>query len=169
MRKLLFIFILVLVACQNSTLEETMKQVRSTDLANESIAGIRLGDALPDQFEEDPDNEYYRSKRNYDLYKAENIFVNIERSTGEIVSILPHEKNLEAKTARGIGVGDTLSDVITAYGENYYEYTDRSQGSYKIGYIDHDRNISLTFYVFLEKVTAMTLRYAFEQLVWYQN
>ncbi len=171
MRKLLLMFtiIFVLVACENPTREETMKQVKTTDLANESIAGINLGDHLPDQFEEDPDNEYYRTKRNYDLYKTENIFVNIERSTGEIVSILPHEKNLVAKTARGIGIGDTLSEIKAAYGEIYYEYTDRTQGSYEIGYIDHERNIALTFYIFSEKVTAIALWYAFDRFVWYQN
>lgn len=60
-----------------------------------------------------------------------------------------------SKTGKGLKIGDSISEVIQKYGENYYEYT--VQGVQTIGYIDHRNRLKIDFWYVDGKVITIIL------------
>ena len=58
------------------------------------------------------------------------------------------DSNLE--TVKGIKIGDNKEDVIKAYGKNHYFRSE--QGANIIGFVDKERNTSIEFWLFNDKV-----------------
>ena len=61
--------------------------------------------------------------------------------------IINSETNSNMKTSKGIGLGSSIDDVINAYGANYYKRTEEQMPlSPVIGYVDHERKVTIEFW-----------------------
>lgn len=159
------LLLLMLSACSTHTLEQSMKKVDSTNLSDEAIGGLKVGTFLQEWsgFKENESNREY--DRNYNQYRNGKLDVSVDKETDEILAVGVIEGGAGLTTAH-IGLGSTLEEVTSAYGENYYSYTDSIQGMQEIGYVDHENNLMLSFVHFDNKVTGMNLGYAFDRLIW---
>ena len=70
------------------------------------------------------------------------------------ISTSSSQMNTIFKTSKGINLDSSVNDVIKAYGENYYKRMDDS-GVSVIGYVDKNRNVTLEFYNYKNKVTMI--------------
>ena len=172
---LCFIMIfLVATACSLEESEDAMKKVKSTDLSNERIADIKLGISIIDEkfitqhgrFEPYPANNHYASQRNYDQYWNEQIILGVDRETKETLEVGVLKGNDTSSSVKGIKLGGPIDDVISAYGENFYTFKDREQGLFKIGYVDHQKNLNLVFLHYDGKVTGINFGYTFDIMEW---
>ncbi|MEW4220201.1 hypothetical protein [Rossellomorea marisflavi] len=169
MKKLLALclfFLLTLSACSSQTLEQTMKEVDSTNLSDEPIGGLKVGTFL----REEPGFKGYESNgeynRNYNQYTNGELDVSVDKEgTDEILAVGVIESGTGSTTVH-IVLGSTLDEVTSAYGEDYFSYTDSNQGMQEIGYVDHENNLLLSFVHVDNKVTGMSLGYAFDRLIW---
>ncbi|MCM2603232.1 hypothetical protein NDQ57_00735 [Rossellomorea marisflavi] len=159
------LLLLMLSACSTQTLEQSMKEVDSTNLSDESIGGLKVGNFLREEsgFKGYESNGEY--DRNYNQYTNGKLDVSVDKETDEILAVGVIESGTGSTTAH-IGLGSTLDEVTAAYGENYFSYTDSNQGMQEIGYVDHENNLLLSFVHFDNKVTGMSLGYAFDRLIW---
>lgn len=157
--------LLMLSACSTQTLEQSMKEVDSTNLSDESIGGLKVGNFLREEsgFKGYESNGEY--DRNYNQYTNGKLDVSVDKETDEILAVGVIESGTGSTTAH-IGLGSTLDEVTAAYGEDYFSYTDSNQGMQEIGYVDHENNLLLSFVHFDNKVTGMSLGYAFDRLIW---
>ncbi len=157
--------LLVLSACSNQTMEQSMKEVQSTNLSGESIGGLKVGTFLREEsgFKGYESNGEY--DRNYNQYTNGKLDVSVDKETDEILAVGVIESGTGSTTAH-IGLGSTLDEVTSAYGEDYFSYTDSNQGMQEIGYVDHENNLLLSFVHFDNEVTGMSLGYAFDRLIW---
>lgn len=168
MKKLLALclfLLLMLSACSSQTPEQSMKEVQSTNLSGESIGGLKVGTFLREEsgFKGYESNGEY--DRNYNQYTNGKLDVSVDKETDEILAVGVIESGTGSTTAH-IGLGSTLDEVTAAYGENYFSYTDSNQGMQEIGYVDHENNLLLSFVHLDNKVTGMSLGYAFDRLIW---
>ncbi|WP_370296325.1 hypothetical protein [Rossellomorea marisflavi] len=159
------LLLLMLSACSTQTLEQSVKEVDSTNLSDEAIGGLKVGTFLQEGsgFKENESNGEY--DRNYDQYRNGKLDVSVDKETDEILAVGVIEGGTGLTTAH-IGLGSTLEEVTSAYGEDYFSYTDSNQGMQEIGYVDHENNLMLSFVHFDNKVTGMSLGYAFDRLIW---
>lgn len=157
--------LLMLSACSTQTLEQSKKEVQSTNLSGESIGGLKVGTFLQEEsgFKGYESNGEY--DRNYNQYTNGKLDVSVDKETDEILAVGVIESGTGSTTAH-IGLGSTLDEVTAAYGEDYFSYTDSNQGMQEIGYVDHENNLLLSFVHFDNKVTGMSLGYAFDRLIW---
>lgn len=157
--------LLMLSACSTQTLEQSKKEVQSTNLSGESIGGMKVGTFLREEsgFKGYESNGEY--DRNYNQYTNGKLDVSVDKETDEILAVGVIESGTGSTTAH-IGLGSTLDEVTAAYGEDYFSYTDSNQGMQEIGYVDHENNLLLSFGHFDNKVTGMSLGYAFDRLIW---
>jgi len=155
-------------------INEHLRESDSTNLSGEAIDGIELGMSISDgtfqqrygRLEPDPDNQYYSAQgRQYDQYWLNGILLGIDRETKEILS-LSIINNKSSYTGDRIMLGDPIEKVISEYGERYYTHQDTEQSIYTIGYVDHANNLHLSFVHSNNKVTGISLSYAFDRLVW---
>ncbi|MFU8691055.1 hypothetical protein ACNA6I_14580 [Rossellomorea sp. FS2] len=157
--------LLMLSACSTQTLEQSMKEVDSTNLSDESIGGLKVGTFL----REEPGFKGYESNgeydRNYNQYTNGKLDVSVDKKTDEILAVGVIESGTGSTTAH-IVLGSTLDEVTSAYGEDYFSYIDSNQGMQEIGYVDHENNLLLSFVHVDNKVTGMSLGYAFDRLIW---
>ncbi|KMK95244.1 hypothetical protein [Rossellomorea marisflavi] len=157
--------LLMLSACSSQTLEQSMKKAQSTNLSGESIGGLKVGTFL----QEDSGFKVYESNgeydRNYNQFRNGKLDVSVDKETDEILAVGVIEGGTGSTTAH-IGLGSSLDEVTAAYGENYFSYTDSNQGMQEIGYVDHENNLLLSFVHVENKVTGMSLGYAFDRLIW---
>jgi hypothetical protein len=173
---LLFVILVIfsMTGCEKVNREDAIKEMKSTDLSNENIEGIELGMFIIDEnfiqkhghFAPHPDNEYFAPMRNFDQYWNKQIIMSIDRVTQDILSISILEDNNTTSTTKGIKMGASIDDVITTYGEDYYKYKDSGQNFTEIGYVDHQKNLMLSFIYFNDKVTSIKFSYAFDRLNW---
>ncbi|WP_026675254.1 hypothetical protein [Alkalihalobacterium bogoriense] len=171
------LIMLLMMACNSNTMEDVMREVESTDLSNESIDGIKVGMSINDKsfiakngnFELYPDNEHYATRRNYDQYWNQDFIMGVDRETKEILQVGVLEENKTSSSAMGIKIGAFIDEVKVLYGENYYNFEDKDQGIYIIGYIDHQNNVNLSFVHIDNKVIGMSIGYAFDRMEWVQE
>lgn len=133
--------------------------VKSTNLQNESLAGICLMkqadiSLLEKEFGKlTQDNTYENGGRYLEFdnsyYSAS---VQIDKNNqviGVYVGYSNKISNPEFITSRGIGSDSTFSDVQTAYGDNYFKKTYKdfmgSGDGYFITYVDKEQNTSIEF------------------------
>jgi hypothetical protein len=106
------LFLLICLGCERSYY---FQDTASTDLSNETIAGVRLND--------------------------------------ETTRIIMRDNT--AMTAKGISHGSSITNVLQAYGENYYERME--QGAEIIGYYDRKKEWTLEFWHYEGKVVEIRL------------
>ncbi len=133
--------------------------VKSTNLQNESLAGICLMKQADISFLEKEfgqltqDNTYENGGRYLEFdnsyYSA---CVQIDKNNqviGIYVGYSNKISNPEFITSRDIGSDSTFSDVQTAYGDNYFKNTYKdfmgSGDGYFITYVDKEQNTSIEF------------------------
>ncbi|MDR7071043.1 hypothetical protein [Fictibacillus barbaricus] len=173
----LFCFTLILIfmtACSSANMEDVMKEVESTDLSDESIDDIKVGMSINEKtlrmkhgnFEEHPDNEQYATQRNYDQYWNKDIILSVDRETKEVLQVGVVETNDTSSSSLGIKIGSPIEKVIKTYGENYFTYEDKEQAINIIGYVDHQKNLEISFIHFDDKVTGINIGYAFDRMKW---
>lgn len=78
-------------------------------------------------------------------------------NSGQIIIIVVNTKtNNNIKTSKGIGLGSSIDDVITAYGTNYYNRTEEQMPwPPVIGYVDHKRKVTIEFWNVENKVVEI--------------
>lgn len=133
--------------------------IKSTNLQNDSLVGICLMKQVDiPLFEKElgkltHDNTYENGIRGLEFdnppYYA---YVQIDKNNqviGMSVGYPNKTSNTKFTTSRGIGSESTLSDVVKAYGNNYFKktYSDfmGSGDGYDITYIDKEQNTSIEF------------------------
>lgn len=124
---------------------------KTTDLSKENIEGLLLKDDLNSEEITKKYGKKTEQSRNvtgfnyFELKKGIEIAVN---EKGHITRFSITDNNLE--TAKGMKIGDNKEDVIKAYGKNHYFRSE--QGVDIIGYVDKERNTSIEFWLFNDKV-----------------
>lgn len=172
----LFIMLLTTACNAPNEINENMSKVDSTSLSGEAIDGIQLGKSISDESfiksygraEPAPDNLHYSAQgRQYDQYWLNELLLGIDRETKEILSLSIID-NKSSYTGDRVILGDSIEKVISEYGEHYYTYQDSEQSISIIGYVDHANNLHLSFVHSKDRVTGITLSYAFDRLVWHE-
>jgi hypothetical protein len=121
----------------------------TTDLGNESIWRLSLFQSINSQEFKEKFSPYMKQEENkyIEVYKLSHydtgshsaqIIVNKQK---QIVSINYFGI---AKTTKGIGVGNSVEDIIKAYGNNYYKRV-TDQGISVIGYVDQKEHSTIEF------------------------
>ncbi|MED4285271.1 hypothetical protein P4679_25450 [Priestia megaterium] len=153
--------ILVFSGCDPSTnpKDNYYTSTKSTDLSRESVEQIHIGSNKYDvtklfgkptfiELVSEPKSEYYSygdSKDNYDLdfRIVKNAVVSYRLYTNKY------------GTAKGIQIGNSKSDIINAYGDNYYKRNDTGAKIY--GYFDKSNKLNLEFSLEGNKVDGIQL------------
>ncbi|RAS90827.1 hypothetical protein A3863_07530 (plasmid) [Priestia endophytica] len=131
------------------------KHTDSTDLSNETFAGVRLHDdihssAFTAQYGEPREKD---NNELYDYYHWKNGLLTASimngKENGRIVRLVigqvEERKNSNLKTAKGITIGSSKKDILSLYGSHYYKRVE--QGTDIIGYIDQKLHITLEFWL----------------------
>ncbi|MFK9090990.1 hypothetical protein [Bacillus salipaludis] len=127
------------------------KFTESTDLHAENINGFYVFDNIhSDRFIGIYGKQFYKSTDN-DLYNYYKIQEGLEIATltnGGILRFIIDNSSIP--TSKGIKVGDSITKVKKAYGENFYKRTE--QGVDIIGYVDKKNHQSIEFWHTQKKV-----------------
>lgn len=131
---------------------------KTTNLNEENICGLQLYDDIGSKMfiEKYGTNIKKLDNSLFDYYELSNgleIATNKQKQIIRI-SISSSQMNTILKTSKGINLDSSVNDVIKDYGENYYKRMDDS-GVSLIGYVDKNRNVTLEFYNYKNKVTMI--------------
>jgi len=123
---------------------------KTTDLSKENIEGL----LLKDDFNSEEITKNYGKKteqsRNVTGYDYFGLKKGIEIAVNEQGTITRFIIDSNLETVKGIKIGDNKKAVIKAYGKNHYFRSE--QGADIIGYVDKERDISIEFWLFNDKV-----------------
>lgn len=138
------------------------KFCKTTDLKNENISGIYLGDRTDDEKVESQYgkiSEFSQDNSMYNYYfLSENIEVAREKNDKKIIRFVVNDKSVESY--KGIKIGDSKERIVDLYGDNYYERLE--QGTNIIGYVDKNKKISIEFWLGInDEVVFYRLDYNF--------
>lgn len=132
---------------------------KTTTLGQENIDGIQMYESI--------DSKEFIQKYGTNLEKIDNaLFDYYKLSDGlEIATnkqkqiirvIINSETNSNMKTSKGIGLGNSVDDVINAYGTNYYKRNEEQMPSSPvIGYVDHEKKVTIEFWNAEDKVVEI--------------
>lgn len=157
----IIITFLILIGCEPLA-KETMDFYESTesiDLSEENINSISINSyendvintfGKPTEVEEieDPKSKYL----SYDGVE----FGFVDDKVIRLFIRRTHENSKLYETAKEIKIGDTKEQVITEYGENYYERVE--SGLDTLGYFDKDNMINIEFGFNENKVIAVIIK-----------
>ncbi|MGP6150468.1 hypothetical protein [Priestia flexa] len=134
-------------------------QTKTTDLSNENIDHIYLLDNM----ESYETNHHFSisqdvSHPGYKVYTIdENKRITVKSGSHKnnvIYRIEAFDSN--SKTSKNVSVGTSEKDLITAYGESYIERSS-DQTDKVMEYVDRDKNILLSFFIYKNKVDGINL------------
>lgn len=139
------------------------KDVKSTNLTNESMNELHLGDEitpsvlkkLKDNYGEtvnDPDMAIFLSTEHSNAYKFYKFYAGVH-SNNTVNCIVTEKPNVH--TSKGISVGDSVVKVKNSYGEHFKSTLDEIGES--ITYIDQEQGVSIQFVLYDEKVHQIIL------------
>src|SRR5699024_6578195 len=129
--------------------------VKSTALTNEKVGDITLYEPLDSDFNnkysvyKNIDNVFYDETREFQQF----LVGSNERNEIIIISTV----DPEMKTIKNISVGDSLEEVTSQYGEEYYIYTDMGMDD-SINYVDRESRVHLQFYYRDDQITEIVLQ-----------
>ncbi|MFW2488587.1 hypothetical protein ACN077_08410 [Clostridium chromiireducens] len=152
----IIIIILLLIGCTALGAYKYLQRsssfmfTKTTSLSQENIDGISMYESI--------DSKEFVQKYGTNLEKIDNalfdyyklsdgleIATNKQRQIIRVVINSDVKSNM--KTSKGIGLGSSVDDVINAYGTNYYKRTEEQMPmSPVIGYVDHERNVTIEFW-----------------------
>ncbi len=136
---------IIIISCQR----QYYFSAKSTDLSNESINGIVLGQSI----NEEPFVKIYAKtklfsveKYQYTYYALGNGLKIAVDSQGNIVRIIATSlSKKEITTSRGLKIGDSKKSIIKAYGTAFYERPEEGLRQRIIGYVDHKTKATIEF------------------------
>ncbi|MVX64961.1 hypothetical protein GKZ28_14805 [Clostridium chromiireducens] len=123
---------------------------KTTPLGQENIDGISMYESIDSkEFVQKYGTNLERiDNALFDYYKLSDgleIATNKQRQIIRVVINSDAKSNM--KTSKGIGLGSSVDDVINDYGTNYYKRTEEQiPWSPVIGYVDHERNVTIEFW-----------------------
>ncbi|MET3193913.1 hypothetical protein [Gottfriedia sp. OAE603] len=153
---LLFSVLLIKSFISLITERNYMEDIESTNLSDEKIDNVRIHDDINGEsfvkkfgkpLERDDNDEF-------DYYHWSNGFVTASIIKGDnkgkivrliIGSINEQQNTPQLQTSRGIKLGDSMKDIISVYGEHYYNRVE--QGCNIIGYVDKNNRLILEFWM----------------------
>ncbi|MEY9869400.1 hypothetical protein ABIE66_004779 [Peribacillus sp. B2I2] len=136
--------------------------VESTDLKNESLNEIHLGDEITPLLFKELKNSYGKivndtgmailiTTEHDNSYKFEKVYLGV--TNNKVNSVVSENPNI--KTSKGISIGDNIVAIKELYGNNFKSSIDEIGET--ITYIDKDRNILLRFVINKEEVYQIIL------------
>lgn len=152
----IIIIILLFISCAIFGVYEYFQRsssfrfTKTTTLSQENIDGVHMYESIDskDFIEKYGTNLIRIDNALFDYYKLSDglkIATNKERQIIRVV--INSETNSNMKTSKGIGLGSSIDDVINAYGTNYYKRTEEQMPlSPVIGYVDHERKVTIEFW-----------------------
>ncbi|KSU86138.1 hypothetical protein ABEP17_19550 [Priestia flexa] len=135
-------------------------QTKTTDLSGENIDTIYL---LDDMKSYETNHRFSISKDvshpGYKVYAIDNnenkrITVKNENKENTIYRIEAFDSS--SKTSKNVSIGTSEKDLISAYGKSYIERSS-DQTDKIIEYVDRDKNILLSFFIYKNKVDGINL------------
>lgn len=132
---------------------------KTTTLNQENIDGIQMYESI--------DSKEFIQKYGTNLEKIDNaLFDYYKLSDGLKIAtnkqrqiirvIINSETNSNMKTSKGIRLGNSVDEVINAYGTNYYKRTEEQMPSSPvIGYVDHGKKVTIEFWNAEDKVVEI--------------
>lgn len=139
----------------NKTRASVLDKVATTDLQQEIVSDLKLGQSIKDQSFTSQYGEQLTKRAETDLYTYYTLNPNVDIATNKgedtIIRILLQNDNTGTMhTQKGTKIGSSKGDVISSYGNNYYERTE--QGANIIGYVDQTLHQTLEFWLYEGKV-----------------
>ncbi|OPJ60270.1 hypothetical protein [Clostridium chromiireducens] len=150
------IIILLLISCTALGAYKCLQRsssfmfTKTTSLSQENIDGISMYESIDSkEFVQKYGTNLERiDNALFDYYKLSDgleIATNKQRQIIRVVINSDVKSNM--KTSKGIGLGSSVDDIINAYGTNYYKRTEEQMPSSPvIGYVDHERNVTIEFW-----------------------
>lgn len=125
----------------------------STSLSDEKIGDFALNQSI---IAITPPPTTQNNHVNYDYYSYENgLTIATKHNDDKIIRIWHANSRNDIKTTKGIGISSSKSDVVSAYGKNYYQREE--QGTNIIGYLDKTRHQTLEFWFIGSAVNSIRL------------
>jgi len=161
----IIIIILLLISCvifgvyQYFQRSSSFRFTQTTNLSQENIDGLQMYHSI--------DNKEFAEKYGtnlkiidnalFDYYKlSDDLEIATNKQRQIIRIIINTETNNTIKTSKGIGLGSSIDEVISAYGTNYYKRTEEQMPwSPVIGYVDHKRKVTIEFWNVKNKVVEI--------------
>ncbi|MCB2358116.1 hypothetical protein [Clostridium estertheticum] len=161
----IIIIVLLLISCiifgayEYFQRSSSFRFAKTTTLSQEGIDGIKMYESI--------DSKNFIKKHGTNLKRIDNtVFDYYKLSDGlkiatnkqrQIIRVVINtETNSNIKTSKGIRLGSSIDDVIIAYGTNYYKRTEEQiPSSPVIGYVDHQRKVTIEFWNVKNKVVEI--------------
>ncbi|MBU3075019.1 hypothetical protein [Clostridium estertheticum] len=156
---LLLISCIIFGAYEYFQRSSSFRFAKTTTLSQEGIDGIKMYESIDSKnFVQKHGTNLKRIDNTvFDCYKLSNgleIATNKQRQIIRVV--INTETNSNIKTSKGIRLGSSIDDVIIAYGTNYYKRTEEQiPSSPVIGYVDHQRKVTIEFWNVKNKVVEI--------------
>ena len=161
----IIVIILLLMSCvifgvyQYFQRSSSFRFTQTTNLNQENIDGLQMYYSI--------DSKEFAAKYGTNLKRIDNaLFDYYKLSDGleiatnkqrQIIRIIINtETNNTIKTSKGIELGSSIDEIISAYGTNYYKRTEEQMPwSPVIGYVDHKRKVTIEFWNVKNKVVQI--------------
>lgn len=132
---------------------------KTTALSQENINGIQMYESIDskDFIQKYGTNLERIDNALFDYYKlSDGLKIATNKQNQIIRVVINSETNSNMTTSKGIGLGSSVDDVINAYGTNYYKRTEEQMPwSPVIGYVDHERKVTIEFWNANNKVVEI--------------
>ena len=132
---------------------------KTTILSQENIDGIQIYESIDSkEFVQKYGTKLERiDNAVFDYYKlSDGLKIATNKQRQIIRVVINSETNSNIKTGKGIWLGNSVDDVINAYGTNYYKRTEEQMPwSPVIGYVDHERKVTIEFWNVENKVVEI--------------
>lgn len=161
----IIIIILLLISCiifgayEYFNRSSSFRFTKTTTLSQENIDGIKIYESIDSkEFVQKYGTNLKRIDNElFDYYKlSDGLEIATNKQRQIIRVVINTETNSNIKTSKNIGLGSPIDDVIKAYGNNYYKRTEEQMPwSRVIGYVDHERKVTIEFWNVKNKVVEI--------------
>ncbi|WP_238918600.1 hypothetical protein [Clostridium sp. YIM B02555] len=157
----IIIIILLLISCIYKYFQRSSSFMftKTTTLSQENIDGVQMYENIDsEEFVQKYGTKIERiDNALFDYYKlSDGLEIATNKQRQIIRVIINSGTNSDIKTSKGIGLGSSVDDVINAYGTNYYKRTEEQMPSSPvIGYVDHERKVTIEFWNVENKVVEI--------------
>jgi hypothetical protein len=156
---LLFISCIIFGAYEYFQRSSSFRFTKTTTLSQENIDGVQMYESIDSkEFIQNYGTNLKRiDNALFDYYKlSDGLEIATNKQRQIIRVVINTETNSNMKTSKGIGLGSSIDDVINAYGTNYYKRTEEQMPwSPVIGYVDHERKVTIEFWNVKNKVVEI--------------
>jgi len=136
-------------------------KIKTTDLSKENIDNIYLLDNMESyqknhtfSINKDISHPGYKI---YDIDKNDKKRITVKyKSKNNSIIYRIESFDPKSKTTKNVSIGTSVKDLIKAYGRNYIERSS-DQADKLIEYVDNDKNILISFFIYKDKVDGINL------------